>query len=146
MAEIKISEMTEATLPLDGTEDMEIVQAGVTRRCSTQDVADLGTSTTKVYAASLSASGTANPAATVMINGLSGAIVWTHSATGIYLGTLSGAFTVNKTSIFINSTQADCQYLLDVLSVNQVRITQKDLSGTNFDELFGNIIKIEVYP
>lgn len=37
----KISEMTEADLPLDGTEDIEIVQSGVTRRCSTQDVADL---------------------------------------------------------------------------------------------------------
>lgn len=37
----KISEMTEADLPLDGTEDIEIVQAGVTRRCSTQDVANL---------------------------------------------------------------------------------------------------------
>lgn len=38
---LKISEMVEADLPLDGTEDMEIVQDGFTRRCSTQDVADL---------------------------------------------------------------------------------------------------------
>lgn len=43
MADIKISELTEANLPLDGTEDLPIVQDGVTKRVSTQDIADLAT-------------------------------------------------------------------------------------------------------
>lgn len=41
MADQKISELTEATLPLDGTEDIVLVQGAVSKRCSTQDVADL---------------------------------------------------------------------------------------------------------
>lgn len=41
MADKKISELTEANLPLDGTEDLPIVQGGSTVRCSTQDIADL---------------------------------------------------------------------------------------------------------
>lgn len=48
MANIKISELNEATLPLDGTEDLPIVDAGVTKRCSTQDIADLALRHTKV--------------------------------------------------------------------------------------------------
>lgn len=43
MAQVKISELTEANLPLDGTEDLPVVQDGVTVRCSTQDIADLAT-------------------------------------------------------------------------------------------------------
>jgi len=41
MPDIKISELTEANLPLDGTEDLVIVQSAVSRRCSAQDIADL---------------------------------------------------------------------------------------------------------
>lgn len=48
MADVKISELTEANLPLDGTEDLPIVEGGVTKRCSTQDIADLNVKTVKV--------------------------------------------------------------------------------------------------
>ena len=47
MADKKISELTEAS-PLDGTEDLPLVQAGTTVRCSTQDIADLAIRTVKV--------------------------------------------------------------------------------------------------
>lgn len=40
MADVKISALTQLTV-LDGTEDLPIVDAGVTRRCSTQAIADL---------------------------------------------------------------------------------------------------------
>lgn len=52
MADKKISELTEANLPLDGTEDLPIVQGGTTVRCSTQDIADLGVQTAKVSVSS----------------------------------------------------------------------------------------------
>ena len=42
MAEVKISELTSATTPLAGTETVPIVQGGVTKQVTTQDIADLG--------------------------------------------------------------------------------------------------------
>jgi hypothetical protein len=145
MAEQKISEMTEATLPLDGTEDMEIVQSAVTRRCSTQDIADLAGLPYKSYNEILSAASTANPTAIALENTLSAAIVWTRSSTGIYIGTLVGAFTVNKTVMCVTQSTTDVQYLASRLNNDEVRIIQKDLSGSNFDELFSVWVQIRVY-
>jgi hypothetical protein len=42
MANVKISELTSATTPLAGTEAVPIVQGGVTKQVTTQDIADLG--------------------------------------------------------------------------------------------------------
>jgi hypothetical protein len=42
MAQVKISELTSATTPLAGTESVPIVQGGVTKQVTTQDIADLG--------------------------------------------------------------------------------------------------------
>ena len=42
MAEVKISALTSATTPLAGTEVVPIVQGGVTKKVTTQDIADLG--------------------------------------------------------------------------------------------------------
>ena len=42
MAKVKISELTSATTPLAGTEAVPIVQGGVTKQVTTQDIADLG--------------------------------------------------------------------------------------------------------
>ncbi len=51
----------------------------------------------KVYTALLSQTGTSAPTAVVLENTLVGAIVWTTLGDGQYIGTLSGAFTANKT-------------------------------------------------
>ena len=40
-----------------------------------------------------------------MSNGLSAAIVWARTGVGVYTGTLTGAFTANKTSVFVQSNQ-----------------------------------------
>jgi len=57
----------------------------------------------KSYVAQLDQPGdTSAPVATVMENNLGGAIVWTRTGVGEYLGTLTGAFTVNKTAPDIN--------------------------------------------
>ena len=52
----------------------------------------------KVYAAKLSnfGDGAVAPTATVFQNTLSGPITWTRTGTGTYVGTLTGAFTLNK--------------------------------------------------
>lgn len=54
---------------------------------------------TKVYAANLNQSGTSAPSVVVLANTLSGPIVWTRTGVDNYRGTLSGAFTANKTLI-----------------------------------------------
>src|SRR3990167_9364436 len=49
------------------------------------------------YVALLAQAGTAAPTATVLENTLGGTVVWTRVAAGNYRGTLTGAFTLNKT-------------------------------------------------
>lgn len=62
-----------------------------------------GTSNYKVYTAFLTQTGTDAPVATVLTNTLGGTIVWTYDGVGNYSGTLSNAFTKNKTVIFVGS-------------------------------------------
>jgi len=55
----------------------------------------------KVYEAIIAQSGGGAPSVVVLGNNEIGAIVWTRDSTGYYIGTLSGAFTSNKTQIFV---------------------------------------------
>jgi hypothetical protein len=55
----------------------------------------------KVYTALLIQNSTNDPFALVLENTI-GPIVWTRSSTGVYLGTLSGAFTSQKTIVFMS--------------------------------------------
>jgi len=71
MANIKISELPEADLPLDGTEDIVIVQDGATKRCSTDDVANLAVPF-RTLTFKLTQAGTAAPTA-----------VWLDNTTGL---------------------------------------------------------------
>lgn len=56
-------------------------------------------STVKVYRALLTQRGTDAPEATVLENTLGGTVVWTYNNVGIYIATLAGAFTANKTAL-----------------------------------------------
>jgi len=62
-----------------------------------------------VYVALITQSGTDAPVATVLKNTLGGTVVWTYDS-GDYLGTLVGAFTENKTVIFIGTNDAGAGY------------------------------------
>ena len=55
------------------------------------------------YVALLSQNGTAAPVATVLKNTLGGTVVWTRNVAGEYFGTLVGAFTSGKTTLFAGS-------------------------------------------
>lgn len=57
----------------------------------------------KVYRALISQSGVGAPTATVLENTL-GNIIYTYDSAGQYIGTLTGGFTNNKTSILSGST------------------------------------------
>ena len=50
-----------------------------------------------VYTALLNQTSTNAPVATVLKNTLGGTVVWTRTSPGLYVGTLTGAFTANKT-------------------------------------------------
>jgi len=60
-------------------------------------VSATGSSSYLVYVALLSQDLTADPVAIVLQNTLGGTVVWTRDSIGYYIGTLSGAFPVNKT-------------------------------------------------
>lgn len=90
MADTKISEMTAATNLTSAS--IPIVQGGANKKAaSTLFVPCLK------YVALLTQSGTDAPVATVLENTLGGTVVWTRNSLGQYFGTLSGAFTENKT-------------------------------------------------
>jgi len=106
-----------------------------------------------VYRALLTQSGTSAPTDVVLENSL-GSVVWTRSAEGIYLGTLSGAFVAAKTFLNIGnvcvSPTGDGLFIvrgvvLDSTDAVQVRTVTPDLIEGD-----GNLgktpVEILVYP
>ena len=100
----------------------------------------------KSNAGSIIQSSTSDPVATVMENGLSGSIVWIRTGSGTYDGTLSGAFTTNKTMFLLsgafgNNGKADVQ----VISNNVIRITTY-IGITATDSVLNGSYEVRVYP
>lgn len=122
---------------------------------------------TRVYRALLTQTGTDAPVATVLENTLGGTVVWTRSGAGDYQGTLSGAFTANKT--VLNSgrgkiaMEGSSTYLFlvglqrvsnNVVSLFTTRLDVTDLGpgASSQDEILGgdpespSMVEILVYP
>jgi hypothetical protein len=115
-----------------------------------------------VYAAVLTQSGEEAPVASIMQNTLSGPILWSRSGVGVYVGTLTGAFTANKTffpqiptagysvSPFSVSTMFDFGWTGGRQSDNTVTISffNETYNSVEFDTIgVGQIfIEIRVYP
>jgi hypothetical protein len=104
----------------------------------------------KVYTALLSQTGTSAPTATVLENTLGGTVVWSYASVGQYTATLTGAFTVNKTTVFINHAYAGSGNNTSLqggsTNVNTANIRVKNYQGTPFDgEINGASIEIRVY-
>lgn len=118
----------------------------------------LANSGVKVYDARLTQTGTNAPTATVLENTLGGTLVWTRNLAGSYIGTLAGAFTVNKTTLtpngflYVNSSAlpADDDILAgaELDSVDTVRV--KTVLGADSSGQDGWLtnwpIRILVYP
>lgn len=91
----------------------------------------------KVYRALLTQASTSAPVATVLENSLGGTLVWTRTNTGVYTGTLSGAFPANKVFSFASlSTVSVARASNNTVTVN---------SGAD-DTLSATSIEILVYP
>lgn len=94
-------------------------------------VVDLIPDTTyKVYTALITQTSTNAPTAIVLENTLGGTVTFTYSGVGLYVATLTGAFTLNKTWCSITSTaSADVIVTVGRSSDNTVNI-QSFISGT----------------
>ena len=78
-----------------------------------------------------------------------GPIVWTRVSTGIYNGTLTGAFTANKTYSLLSNAVKDNQAVIYWLNVNTIRIETLEVkhpAGLHQDGfLNNNTLEIRVY-
>lgn len=99
-----------------------------------------------VYRAILNQSGTGAPVATVLENTLGGTVVWARTGTGAYTGTLSGAFTLNKTVIFLQPTFSGF-YTASPGGGSAVNINTRDTANALADNgLTFSSLQILVYP
>jgi len=103
----------------------------------------------KIYTALLSQSGTSAPTATVLGTNEIGSIVWTRSSTGVYVGTLTGAFTSNKIWLICQKGDGSGSFvngLLSSTSANTVSLSVTDNAGSVTDNFTNMSIEIRVYP
>jgi hypothetical protein len=99
------------------------------------------------YLANLLQSSTSDPTATVLENSL-GDIVWTRLSTGLYAGTLTGAFpTADMTYIMLNGTTDPGLCSAYWYNTNQIRIETRDtsLDALSDDLLTYATIEIRTY-
>lgn len=100
----------------------------------------------KVYTALITQSGTAAPTAIVLENTLGGTVVWTRSSTGIYLGTLTGAFTLDKTFCLSEPSTHPSFISTTRLDANSITIATDNSAGVVVDGYLNNAtVEIRVY-
>lgn len=101
----------------------------------------------KKYVAMLTQTSTSAPTAKVLENTLGGTVVWTYSSTGVYVGTLTGAFTADKSPVILTSNNSGVTLTGGASgSTNFVGIETK-VNGTLTDgSMTDSFIEIRVYP
>ena len=100
-----------------------------------------------VYTALLSQADSSDPVAIVLANTLSGDIIWTRTTTGVYFGTLSGAFTDNLTTVSCNYgiVSGDASIITGFRSnANVIRVQTYKASDKTLSEMKGSLIFIEI--
>lgn len=98
----------------------------------------------KIYAVEFSQIGTGAPTVSIILNQLSGAIVWTRNSVGSYTGTLSGAFPANKSyAIYSSLDTVDYDKRFYQFNDNQFFIEQRN-AGTPIDGV-SIYLEIKVY-
>jgi hypothetical protein len=117
-----------------------------------QRLANQGTFTLpyKSYVASLNQASNLAPQATIAYSDLGGTIVWTYSSTGQYIGTLSGAFTADKTLCIVSApSYSDLlnknSYSLRRTGNNTVQLASTSNSIETDGILSDKLIEIRVY-
>ena len=102
----------------------------------------------KKYVALMTQTGTAAPTVVVLENTI-GDIVWTRASTGLYRGTLIGAFTLDKTYTMMSVTLTDGIVNVFRFSNDVVRVATTNLhsptAAYHDNHLSNNTIEIRVY-
>jgi hypothetical protein len=119
----------------------------VTGTLNNRSVSDILPTYTK-YIALITQSGTNNPTVIELENTI-GPIVWTRSVTGLYNGTLSAAFTLDKTYVMISQVEINGIVMAYRLTNDIIRIVTTNLhspTAANHDShLNKNTLEIRVY-
>ena len=146
MANKKISQLTSATTPLTGTEELAIVQGGQTLKATAQDIADLGGASYKVYTAKVQM---VNGIATVFENTLGATITWTATSGQISTGTVGGLIGQNNVYIQVSSSTPSGQPKIVSGEFSPspwiVLIKQRDNAGVA-DSTQDVFVEIRIYP
>jgi hypothetical protein len=152
----KISQLTGATTPLTGTEEIAIVQGGSTVKATAQDVADLAPAGPILWSASIGLTSGFLNSGTVLVNQLTGsAIIFDQAVGQINLVAILGTpFTANKT--FVSCSSISTSSDVGVFGGATISPTQIDLrfystsggaySFTGKTTLVNLFIKVEIYP
>jgi hypothetical protein len=110
----------------------------VTGTLNNRSVSDILPTYTK-YVALITQSGTNDPTVIELENTI-GPIVWTRVSAGIYEGTLTGVFTVNKTYVMISQL-----YITTMVGAYAKTIDIIQVETTNDTDLLNNTLEIRVY-
>ena len=142
----KISAYPEITIPtiddlLIGT---DVENQNETKNFSIQGLIDLAIPY-KIYNAVLTQSGNLAPVATVLQNTLGGTIVWTRDSEGVYLGTLAGAFTTNKTLVQATNSTDKINKVVSQ-NVNYIQLSMFDTAMQDYTDDFTKLfLEVKVY-
>ena len=100
------------------------------------------------YIALISQSSTADPVVIELENTI-GPIVWTRNSTGIYYGTLTGAFTLDKTYVMLSNVELDSIVMAKRGNNDFIQIDTTNLhsptAAHHDDHLKKNTLEIRVY-
>jgi hypothetical protein len=100
------------------------------------------------YIALISQSSTNDPVVIELENTI-GPIVWTRNSTGIYYGTLTGAFTLDKTYVMLSNVELDSIVMAERANNNIIQIDTTNLhsptAAHHDDHLKKNTLEIRVY-
>lgn len=104
--------------------------------------------TYKKYIALITQSTTNNPTVIELENTI-GPIVWTRTAVGVYFGTLTGAFTLNKTYVMLSNVETNGIVTAERRDNNSIEINTTNLqspTAAHHDtHLLKNTLEIRVY-
>lgn len=160
MASKKISQLTSASTPLTGTEELAIVQGGQTLKATAQDVADLAGAPYLVYTANLYQTGTNAPeASSVQENTIGISPIFTYINVGEYQMEFPGLFPIaegfDKVSLFFTNRISHGNVTISQAFPNTTLFFISSVPYFSFgpftanqptDSLLAGSIEIRIYP
>ena len=142
----KISQLTAATTPLTGTEELPIVQGGITKKTTAQDIADLGGGGASYtsYVAKLYFDGTPN---VVFENTTGLTFTWISVGEGAGLQVNLGNVNIDKYFILLTNSSnyglpRYCSYEFTGTTTKYLGIETSDAE----DSITSCMVEIRIYP